>query len=738
MPHPSTMIRGLESFGEGTPPWGHLPRNLVKFAGLLLLTWGLLGGASDLQALSDGANQVACAPEASPGRLTCIEADGTVRWERIHPSLWGDQWSADTDETFRERSDAQHTPDVAVANARIFYTVGPDVIEVDPEEGKITDRARFPAPIATLEAGKDDTLLIELELEDAIEVPAPMGSDARSMTSETSLPDTFQLRRSPDELRSPPQTFWTLERRFDVMKDAERWGRALVPAFPDVDDLSQARADRLISRFERARRRDSTNPFYSEMIGRVHRIRGQSEAARRAFERAAKTEEAVWEDLIRLSGRMSKAGVSEEITQMAYERGMAKIQTMGLTPERIQSPLVTSAMLLWPGGDKHPVHRSIDDNEPERAHRYSRQLARLAPFIEGGAPAWSALADWLEQRGRVDVAEEWHDRAERNRHMREGYLRDTLEELDPLMLAVAASLIALVLICFVAGIRGGRIRRRERAASESDRDGRTSFLHVRRRDLLGIAWMALLAVGLSYSCQVRIDLLTTHLLPVTHELAGDSLAAPQSEAWLDAIADSPAQRTLLDTARSEQRALETGESFPDITEREQSTVQLLIDAMRTDAQQRPLRRLQHGTAPFYIPRFESEPFSDELNIEVTPIGMLPLLTLLIVLAVAIVTGAAAGYLAPERWSTWCLRVVPGGTTNIAPFGGFVMMVVIAGLLTWLGLGTYIHRTALPSMHSYFGVSTIASDPDPPSMLGLWIGVAAALVAHTAAAYSEAN
>ncbi|MFB6352322.1 MAG: hypothetical protein ABEN55_10810, partial [Bradymonadaceae bacterium] len=307
------------------------------------------------------------------------------------------------------------------------------------------------------------------------------------------------------------------------------------------------------------------------------------EASERAFREAARNSEAVWQDLLWLSTELHRRGVPDASTT-AYKNGLAKMKKTGIASSRIRSLSTMQMALMFPPGTNHPVHTALDERNVDEVDRLSRRIAELFPNVEGGA-------DWFQQRQRPDLALQWKERADANREANRGMLRDRLKAFDYYLLAVGTVAIALAILAFVIGLRGGLTRAR-RSDGPSDVGLGRWLPDLRWRDLIGPVALCVILVAISYA--VNAELYTIQRLAETPgAVATDSLASPVAVAWLESLEESPARRKLLETASAEQQALITGNTFPD----KRPVFSLVVKALEADAWRVQQTMLWRGQLP---------------------------------------------------------------------------------------------------------------------------------------------
>lgn len=659
-----------------------------------------------------------------------IEAMGCAEsnWRLHHPSLWEDeqtylQMQASNDDG--ERSNPREVKFVTRED-RVYYSVLRDLFEVDRDDGVILRRVRFPARIADIVLAAGGALDVTLHTRGGT-YPA----------SETDNPPTEEitLRYEPGGLE-PAQIFWDhVIDGFAALRDAQWLVANLeaddqtnrVPPSSGIIATDEHEATRVLSE---AHRRDPTNPFYAEQLGHLHREAGDEKAAMEAFDAAADSTGAAWSDLLALSLRLEEAGATDA-AKRAYENGLARMDDVGIASERVYGMLVMVTAFSGLHDAEGPLQQAIRDGDADTVHRLSARVADAFPFVEGGYSSWSALASWMEEQGRDELADQWRQRARQNRDVTYPLFQATATWADQSLVGMIATGLTLIVLSLVVGLRGGMARRRR---CDDPGDGKGSgplwLPIVRLRDLMAllVIYTGFFVCTLLLSTNVvAIDTLAKMPVPGLH----DGLAAPEVEQWLQELDDSPAQKELLEIAREEQRLLTAGEELPE----RDSVHHLIAQAANEDAWQSQLQLLKSARLPAPLATTEitdGEIGEHDGDMRDQHRSILSIFLGFPGVAFLIFLGGLAGAYAP-RAARRGLQVLPGGPPQLAPFGGFVLLGFFTALVAFAGYDSLISEL-WPSFLRLFGLDGIAPQSIAPSRIWAWVVLATVLAVQVWAVF----
>lgn len=627
-----------------------------------------------------------CQLEMVLGGVSCVTDDGDELWRNEHPSLWPDSATypeADEDVVVAAR--------VATLDGRFVYTVNTDLLEVEPETGKVSRRTRFPGIITDL-----TTVDGGVELTVVHNVWSPGDDDG-----EIAL--WFELD-GPD----PAQASWSLEGFFWSFRDAQ-W---LADEMEGEDDLVIA------GEFEELYERDSTNPFYALWAGVAHRDAGDDPRAQEFFEKAANSTDAPWTDLFLLSMKLEEIDALEA-AERAFERGVERMEDVGIESTRLglssEMAMVFSHYYDWGAEGPGVLPRAVEAGDVETVHRLSTRLAEVFPNVKEGHVVWRALAQWLDERDRPELADQWRERAEANLEARTGRFIPT-EQFNRSFLAMLAFLLALAVVLFGLGARIGvaHYRRNE----ELDEPGKATGLPgFRRRDLVV---PLLLVVAFVVTAVMTVDHFTKSVerVFVPPELHSDSLASPAVEYWLtEILAESPEQEELVSITRAEREALASGEPLPD----KEPVFELVDDALEVHVDKGELPGLSaagQGEGGFY----------QEI------LFMLLFGLLAIMVTCAVVVSIVVGRMFPGVGAR-IARFVPGGSPRFGPLAGLLAVGAIGALLVLTGMESLMRRYLVDELAyhiDYFGLGDMPpSDHYGLSRSAAWLTLAVSTAGYVA-------
>ena len=676
---------------------------------LVTLLVALVGWAPTSAAATPSVETDDCRIEAFAAGVQCVDEHGEHQWQILHPATWGDveEFKEDApglldDADELTLSDEAHWVENEVfkpqgpveVGGRVFYAVRADLLELDTERGAVSRRVRFPAAIDEIAPQGDDALQIQLLFFDA------------DWTTERTHHVRYHIDGAP-----PPQTAWSDPRvsSFAALHDSSgvfhsvvqgdvedeeklRWKLGELRGAEDVED---ERIHRIIERLQKAYERDPTNPYYPWYIGEMWTHLGDEQRAAQAFQRAAESD-AVWRDLLDVSTRLEDAGAHEQ-GQAAFDRGYDKVREAGIAPERLTS-LVRMTMILMPSSGDHAgssLRAALAAEDSEQVHRLAGRYARLFPYAEGAHRGWSALADWFEERGEAQLADTWRERAQTNLEQGCGMLGP--EDRQALMLdrglwVIFASSLALILLSFLVGLRGGRARRRDIEAAGRDDSNPLPLLKV--YDFAGLALVLVAMIAVPIFVVAQSDVIA-NLADAPLALVDDGLASPVVEDTLESLHPSAQRDELLDLARAEQDAFTQGAHLSD----KENLCILIHQAYREDAYQHQLDLVKQGK--LYDPIFDildrdgqwSE--SDGLDGR----HMVRWLLLLIPHAFIFAIGVVIGRFSPQT-TRLARLLIPGARLRPSVLTDLVVILFLLGLVSVVGLDVRIQETVMPNFSMY--------------------------------------
>ncbi len=696
---------------------------------------------SSAHAVAEEPTDEDCQVESFVAGVQCVDDQGEHHWQLIHASTWKDIAALEDDapRLLEDADDLRVSDDASLVENevfepqgpvevgdRVFYGVRGDLIELDARRGVVADRVRFPAAIVGLQPEDDDALKVELLFFNADE------SDER--THEV----VYRIDGPP-----PGQTHWPNSRAsvFAVAHDAHglfwniaagdlddvfRWDDRLL-VFDDEFDDSKAR--RVIARLETASERDPTNPYYHQYIGEIWRHVGDEQKAAEAFEAAARTD-GVWRDLLDVSTTLEDLG-APQAGQLAFDRGVEKAQQAGIAPSRLGTLVQLSMIMLHrplPDGFKGPLRESIAAGDIEEVDRLSERFFRLFPYAEGAHQGWFALADWFEERDRPELAEKWRERGAENFSNGCGMTGSEdrrIMTIERGFLALLASGLALLLLLFLVGLRGGLILRR--IADDADGGDAKKLSPWKVYDFVGIA-LALVVVMATPYVLVAESRTIDQLATAPSVLAEDGLASPVAEDALESLAPSSARDELLEIVRSEQSAFTQG---LEISNKDNHC--LIVDqAYQRDSYQWLLDRLKEGLMLDPVRDIIDDNFQFTAPDEVVGTSFVAVFFWLFPLALIFAVGVAVGRFVPPL-GRWILRLVPGAGIRPSVVADIAVILFVTGVLVALGFDTKFQDAVLPSFARYYELEMITADPEPRGIGPVaWVMIGAVLIAHLVA------
>lgn len=635
-----------------------------------------------------------CEIQTRAGGVECTDEDGQTVWEFDHPALWGSL------DAFRDDGEAVEPIGPVQIDGAAFYAAARDLFQIDPAEGTVRDRVRFPAPVAAIEVDDEDNL--EVTVRDHLE-----GLDEHDAPREVSIQYT---PGSP----SPPQYNWSAPRSKDLFlssRDAD-WRAAV------ADDPDEA-----LELLRRARQVDPTNPFFSQEIGELLRQEGDQEAARRAFERAVEAPDAVWRDLLAVSSRLEEADAPDQADR-AFQRGLELMREAGIDNERLTTMVSVATSLMLPTDDDSSIARAIQSADPEQVDRLVGRFARLAPYVESGHYNWETLANWMLDQGEEDLAAKWNQIADENRDYATGIFTRNVVHVDRALLALVSISIALAILAVLIGMRGGLARRR--LHDRSDGEGHNLWIpRIRLRALVVPAGLFVAVVAIPFYLATHLSVVD-RLSDAPLAVAQDGLASPASIEWLDSLTGGSAVDDLLNQAVTEQQALERGEPMPEKEPIAHDIARVLYE----DARHQQIELLRQGRMPDLVafvrtagdqPDQLDQPPSTSLAVMVIPLLALGLLVLM---------GGVIGARAPQI-ARPVLLLVPGGSARLAPVGALALAAALTALGALAGLDSAVYEAAQPAFLEYFGLQDLGEHTPSHSRLWAWMTLGVVAVYQSA-------
>lgn len=646
-----------------------------------------------------------CEVEAADGGIHCVRSDGEVSWEIHHPSLW------DEVEDYLARAEERFPVGPIEREGRVFYGVRGDLIEVDPEQGRVVGRRRMVAPIESLEFAEDEEhlkLVLHFEPDvpgaDAVKVDLQLGVDAQV----------------------PAQNVWfginTFHGRMTTSRDSD-WL---------VERLENEESPSIVEELSAAYERDPLNLFLLARLTSEEHVEtfleleegsdGLADAVSRQWnevlQESSLAAEPPWQDYIAVSWILEGDSLGRDIGGDVFDVGLRKMLETGIEPERMTNLVSFVIANMWL---REGIVEAVEQQDAQRVDDLSNRIYLAFPHVEGGEYAWPGLADWLEAHG--ESGERWRERARENAERSYSLAGSDSRAADRLIAIQGGLSLALLLFPLLIGIQGGRARRRQREGHEEGAPSWVPLLGFRH--LLGL----LLLLGAMVFC---VFSMSTHVTVVGKmaqapiNVADDTLASPDVRLWLEDFAPSPARDELLEISNNEWEALLAGQRV----EEKPAVVHLVHEAVTADVRATQWELLKSGRLTNPLTTLEVDADGAGAGLDKIPVlGFVPFLGLL---AFLIFVGTLLGGALP-RVSLWILRLVPGGAPALVPIGGLLLGGLFAALAAFMGADNILTSLAVPAFPKYFGLQDIASvEIASPSRLWAWMALGAAVLFQAAA------
>lgn len=657
-----------------------------KIVAILGAVFALFSGLSYAHADEE---EEACEVEVVKGGVACLDEEGSSSWQIHHPKLWDD-----VDDYLEGAEPGVEPVGPASFDESTFYAVGLHLFELDPVEGVIERRTRFPATIVDVEPGEEH-LGVTVEDNDR-DLPSDDG------------PFRVTFPYAPGD--PPPAQYEWSSKRAGAFLLAEHDARWLAESAEDDQEA--------IELLERARERDPTNPFLSITQGKLLEGQGDEEGADRAFEEAANTSNGDWRDLLSASSALEVIGAHEE-AERAFRRGFEQMQRAGVSEDRLTSRLSMATVMMNLVGQDSPIAEAVVETDPARVDHLSERFATVFPYVEDGCYAWRTLAGWMDAQDEPKLADKWQSFADENDEYGGSAFYQAVIGVDFGVLALVTAIAALFLLVLIIGVRGGV--ERVRSADFGSKGAAPSWLPVvRGRDLVVpcAAFVVVLVVPFYIGMHLEaVDTMSSAPAP----MAQDGLAAPHGIAWLEDLAESEPRDRLLERARAELEALEEGEALPE----KEPVIHLVYDAIYADAKQEQFEKLATARAPniYEITRTFGSDGSVSSSSSHKHALLLAFGLLLVVLFVLIV-GSMVGARVPDL-AKKVLRYVPGGADRFAPLGAIVLVVLVAALASFVGLDRLMWQISEAGSLPFFGLQGIEEFAPEPARRWRWVALAVA-------------
>ncbi|MBA2662753.1 MAG: hypothetical protein H0U74_10690 [Bradymonadaceae bacterium] len=642
-----------------------------------------------------------CTPVATIGGVRCEVDDvederfGQAVWSLVHASLYDDE------QAFAAGKIGAAPVGPVVLAGRTFYAVHAGLLEIDPSAGQIVGRVRFPATISALNVVEGDasSLMVTLRHENY------------------SLPDADRelVVRHHLDARGPGQLRWggRPAETFSVWRDASF--RAQTPD-------SKALAEDYLQMLAELERADTTNPFFAFLAGEQYQRAQLEEEAFAAFERAANTPRASFSDLYMLSVKLEGAG-ARAAAHVAFERGFAAMEADGIRPERLLS-LIAYAVTFF--GIREVIEQAVERGDVAHVDLLVSRVQRVFPFVEGGPHAWRALADWMQEQGRADLAQKWRAHAAQAESGAFFEMSTKAAQVDRFLNAIAGLSLALILIALIVGMRGGVARRRLREA-QPEAGGRWWMPVLKLREVLAPILVLAILTPLPFLASTHVAAIGV-IAAMPTGVFEDGLASPEVELWLDKLTASEARDALATIAHNEREALVSGVALAD----KPPINALLIDAINAHSYSHRLDRFTSGS---YVSLFSQVALDDTSVVSALDTNPLYALTGLFHVALLILLGGLIGNFLP-RVAGVVQLALPGAPAIFAPLGGLILAAFLSAALALLGFDFILQNIATPGFARYFGLEAIANAPLDHDRTWAYATIVATLLIHAAGVLVE--
>lgn len=641
------------------------------FLSLLSATFVIISGSAFVygEDLYEGesSGEEPCLVEAISGGVGCLFSDGTTKWRIEHPSLWDDV------DSYLAREEERFPVGPILVGARAFYGVRADLLELDLEAGRVMRRRRFPAPIVAIESieGRTDQVKIVINF---VEWNA------------TGTGEEIEIRQDLDA-PGPSQNVWA----------GKDYMLLSLSAKYDADWLKK-RGDGVVE----AAKRDPVNLF---LLGHLEEeLENGAGIARwtEALEAQGKAAGAAWTDGLAISWRLEAQEETRDLAEKVYEAALEQMSASAISPQRM-SALINhivrhlDALVV--------IEEAVQKGELVRVEALSERIVAISPLVEGGDYAWVSLADWLEAQWRD--GEVWRVRGERNRQDSFSMSGHDARRIDLLVPIMVGLMVALFLYTFLVGLRRG-VKGTNPWVSASG-----------LLDILGVLLVAVALISVN-SMLVNHILIVGQIATAPVNLADDTLAAPDVEAWLENLAAGEARDRLLEIARQEREALEGGFVRVDKT----SVFELVHQAVMNDALRAQRKSLVSGQV--------ANPLTTVSlggGRTLHTLSFLGVVAFLLILVLIMIVGGFVGRFVPVV-GRWGPLMVPGGAKLLAPLGGLLLAGFIAGWTAVLGFDQVMTSITGAQSGQYFGLDSIVDQEYiSPGRLWAWSCIVVALVLH---------
>ncbi|TVQ95623.1 MAG: hypothetical protein EA398_17225, partial [Deltaproteobacteria bacterium] len=560
-------------------------------------------------------------------------------------------------------------PPVLVLPDTLLLAVDADLLHLDPTTGHVLARTRYPASIHAIAPVPDDPRSATLTLEGGLTTPHPL--DGRTVHQ------------------------WAWEPSFRSVSVSRSEAQRQVATMTSAGLGARDRAALLDS----ATATDPTNVLLHIERAAAWAEAGDDSRAAQARTDATGHPDLPWFDLLLASAALRGTG-HDDLADTALANAREAMAAHHVDTSRFVGimplPILTSAL-------REPLERAVATRDTAELERLLGWLANLFPHVEGANEVFTAVADFCRDAGDHDCAERFGHRADRAATHGFGSLERDTRRADLALLAMLALGPAAALAALLLGLRSGRRRRAENTT------GRAAWTPALR---IGEAIPALLAAALLVPLFLTVAatlLLIQTWVTAPMGVGHDSLAAPNVEAWLLPLADTPERDALLTLARADAEAFRDGTAPPPRTEALPILLRDAVRAGQADALARVDRSvLLHGLSGLRAPSAPA-------------VGILMLIALLL--------GHAIGRFLPGI-ATLLRRIVPGGSGWPAPVELLVLAAAMAAFFGFLELHQLILVITMPDPALYYGLPEGFSPPllsGPPAWA--WGLLAAVAVMH---------
>ncbi len=559
-------------------------------------------------------------------------------------------------------------PPVKVSGKTV-YGYGNDLLEWDETEKAIVRRVRMPARVVALASKDERTLLVTLQQQSSL-APQPR----------VDVPFVYDGAR-------PGRGLWNLT--FVTLMEA----RTFLGGRFDPAKMRGPNAELAIDAFVAWEKIDRTNPYAPALRGQLLARIGRNADAMKAFDAAADSKGAVWDDLLRVSSILEDEGAIAAASR-AFDRRFEAMKADGIRAELLQSTLALYAL----SPPRAALAAAFAKKDAATIDRIEERYARLFPRARGGQRAFGALADWMHDNGRDDLAAVWRSRAAVTAGNVEDLMTETTRNVDQALPLIFGIAVIAPLVAFAIGAR--------RSARRGD-PNRIAVL-----DLVAAVLPLLLLVLVQAWAGTQMAALG-RVAAAPNGLLTDAVAAPDVLPWIESrVQPTPERDALIAWVRAEQSAVRAGgrhEGAPP----DDATMRRALAAGDWKAALSQATRTTGG----------------EYDTQMFGFKHVVLLSALLFLL---------GWVVGGRWPRAAVatsRAIPGAPASLGLFGPVLGALFIASLASFAGVGRQLSLEQLATSNDamYFGLESLTPQRTevPKIPAWAWAALVTSVLVHAA-------